>query len=135
MTKENLTQPKGTLSLRTVAMPKDLNAAGNIFGGWLVSQMDLAAGSIACQRARGPAVTVAIEKMEFHEPVFVGDEISCYTNIEKIGRTSMTIKVEIWKRKRFSMHHFYKVTEGLFIFVAIDQNHKPRQVPEMENED
>jgi acyl-CoA thioesterase YciA len=133
MIKNCTERPEGMLSLRTIAMPKDLNAAGNIFGGWLVSQMDLAAGSIACQRARGPAVTVAIEKMEFHEPVFVGDEISCYTNIENIGRTSMAIKVEIWKRKRFSMHQICKVTEGLFIFVAIDESHKPRSVPEHED--
>lgn len=127
---EKLLPPSWEPTLRMIAMPKDTNATGNIFGGWLVSLMDMSAGSAAWQRAKGPAVTVAIEKMEFHFPVFVGDEVSCYTKIERVGRTSMTIKVESWVRKRFSVDNWVKVTEGTFVFVAIDEQHKPRKLPE-----
>ena len=115
-------------TIRIVAMPKDTNPNGNLFGGWLVSLMDMAAGSAACQKSRGAAVTVMIERMEFHQPVFVGDEVSCYTNVVKVGKTSMTIEVESWVRKRFSDDSWVKVTQGTFIFVAIDENHKPRLV-------
>jgi acyl-CoA thioesterase YciA len=126
---EKLMPPSWEPSLRMIAMPKDTNANGNIFGGWLVSLMDMAAGSAAWQRAKGPAVTVAIEKMEFHQPVLVGDEVSCYTHVERVGRTSLTIKVESWVRKRFSIDDWAKVTQGTFVFVAIDENHKPRTIP------
>lgn len=126
---QKLVPPPYEPTLRMIAMPKDTNANGNIFGGWLVSLMDMAAGSAAWQRAKGPAVTVAIEKMEFHQPVFVGDEVSCYTHVERVGRTSITVKVESWVRKRFSATNWVKVTQGTFIFVAIDENHKPRVIP------
>lgn len=126
---QKLIPPPYEPTLRMIAMPKDTNANGNIFGGWLVSLMDMAAGSAAWQRAKGPAVTVAIEKMEFHQPVFVGDEVSCYTHIERVGKTSITVKVESWVRKRFSASNWVKVTQGTFIFVAIDENHKPRLIP------
>jgi len=120
--------PKGEPALRAIAMPADSNARGDIFGGWLLSQMDLAGGSAAMRRAKGRVATVAIASMEFHRPVFVGDELSCYTEVVKTGRTSITIKVEAWAR-RFASEETVKVTEGVFTFVAIDSDRKPRPVP------
>lgn len=126
--KEKLSPPNYPPAIRIIAMPKDTNPNGNLFGGWLVSLMDMAGATAACQRAKGPAVTVMIEKMEFHQPVFVGDEVSCYAKVVKVGRTSITTHVESWVRKRFSENEFVKVTQGTFIFVAIDKNHKPKPV-------
>jgi acyl-CoA thioesterase YciA len=116
------------LSVRTIAMPADTNPAGDIFGGWLVSQMDLAALNVGTIRAKGRVVTVAIESLTFHRPVFVGDEVSCYADIERIGRTSLAIKVEAWVRRAQSQETI-KVTEGIFTFVAVDESGKPRLVP------
>ncbi|MBB2202908.1 acyl-CoA thioesterase [Gluconacetobacter tumulisoli] len=109
-------------------MPADANAAGDIFGGWLMSQMDLAAGTTAALRARGRCVTVAIDKVVLHQPVLVGDEVSLYTTIVRTGRTSMSIHVETWRRARHS-HETIKVTEGVFTFVAIDDDRRPRPLP------
>ena len=116
-------------AIRVVAMPADANAYGDIFGGWLLSMMDSAAGLTAARCARGRAVTVAIDAMVFHAPVKVGDEVSVYTHIEKIGRTSMTIAVEAFRRHR-SEEEETKVTEARFTFVAIDDAGKPRAVDE-----
>ena len=115
------------LSIRTIAMPADTNPNGDIFGGWLVAQMDLAAGNVASARASGRVVTVAIEGLTFHKPVFVGDEVSCYSEIVKIGRTSLTIKVDVWVRRRIT-NTFIKVTEGTFVFVAINEKYEPRDL-------
>ncbi|MBB2191145.1 acyl-CoA thioesterase [Gluconacetobacter azotocaptans] len=109
-------------------MPADANAAGDIFGGWLMSQMDLAAGTAAALRARGRCVTVAIDKVVLHQPVLIGDEVSLYTTIVRTGRTSMSIRVETWRRARHS-HDTTKVTEGVFTFVAIDDDRRPRALP------
>lgn len=125
---KKLVPPDYPPTIRIVAMPKDTNPNGNLFGGWLVSLMDMAAGSVACQRSKGAAVTIKIEKMEFHQPVFVGDEVSCFAKVVKVGKTSMTIEVESWIRKRFCVDSWLKVTQGTFIFVAIDKDHKPRLV-------
>jgi acyl-CoA thioesterase YciA len=114
-------------AIRVVAMPADANAYGDIFGGWLLSLMDNGAGLTAARRAKGRAVTVAIDAMVFHAPVKVGDEVSVYTEIEKVGRTSITIAVEAYRRHR-SEEHATKVTEAKFTFVAIDDNGKPRAV-------
>ncbi|HEX7075421.1 MAG TPA: acyl-CoA thioesterase [Hyphomicrobiaceae bacterium] len=122
------TQPQGELAIRTVAMPADTNPNGDIFGGWVLSQMDMAGGMIATRRAHGRVATVAIATMSFHRPVFVGDEVSCYGEITRIGNTSITIKVESWVR-RGRGGDFLKVTEGLFTFVAIDEDRRPRKVP------
>jgi acyl-CoA thioesterase YciA len=116
------------LALRTIAMPADTNPNGDIFGGWLVSQMDLAAGNIAKQRSQGRTVTVAIDRLEFHKRVYVGDEISCYVELVRIGRTSMTLRVEAWAH-RLTEGEPFKVTGGTFTFVAIDDDYKPRIVP------
>jgi len=114
-------------AIRVVAMPADANAYGDIFGGWLLSLMDNGAGLTAARRAKGRAVTVAIDAMVFHAPVKVGDEVSVYTHIEKVGRTSMTIAVEAFRRHR-SEEEATKVTEAKFTFVAIDDAGKPRAV-------
>jgi acyl-CoA thioesterase YciA len=114
--------------IRTIAMPADINPNGDIFGGWLMAQMDLAGGNAAMRRARGRCATVAVDGMVFHQPVFVGDEVSLYGHILRIGRTSITIRVEAWRRSRTDEAE-QKVTEGTFTFVAIDENRKPRLVP------
>ena len=114
-------------AIRVVAMPADANAYGDIFGGWLLSLMDNAAGLTAARRSRGRAVTVAMDGMQFHQPVKVGDEVSVYAEIEKVGRTSMCIAVEAWRRHR-SEDAATKVTEAKFTFVAIDDNGRPRPV-------
>ena len=109
-------------------MPADANPNGDIFGGWLLSQMDLAGGNAAVRRVRGRTVTVAVDGMSFHLPVSVGDEVSCYTRVVRVGRTSLAIHIEAWRRRR-ETHGQQKVTEGLFTFVAIDDEGKPRPVP------
>ena len=114
-------------AIRVVAMPADANAYGDIFGGWLLSLMDNAAGLTAARRSKGRAVTVAMDGMVFHEPVKVGDEVSVYAEIERVGRTSMTIAVEAWRRARHQEESI-KVTEAKFTFVAIDDEGRPRPV-------
>jgi acyl-CoA thioesterase YciA len=120
--------PRGQLSLRTLAMPRDANPSGDIFGGWVLSQMDIAAGMTASQRSRGRVATVAIDAMSFQLPVFVGDILCVYTEIVRIGTTSMKIHVEAWAL-RDRLGERVKVTEGLFTFVAIGEDRKPRPVP------
>lgn len=114
--------------LRTIAMPADANADGDIFGGWVLAQMDLAGGSLAVQRAHGRVATVALTGMTFHLPVFIGDEVSCYGTVIKVGRTSITIHIESWVRRHRSGERV-KVTEGTFTFVAIGEDRRPRVVP------
>ncbi|HSV28301.1 MAG TPA: acyl-CoA thioesterase [Candidatus Omnitrophota bacterium] len=111
--------PHGRLTIRTIAMPADTNPHGHIFGGWLMSQMDLAGGMHAFQRANGRVATVAVEAMEFHAPVFVGDELSCYTEIVRTGRTSVSILVEAWVRRRCIDQNQIKVTSATFTYVAV----------------
>ena len=114
-------------AIRVVAMPADANAYGDIFGGWLLSLMDNGAGLTAARRSKGRAVTVAMDGMQFHQPVKVGDEVSVYAEIERVGRTSMTIAVEAWRRERHREEQI-RVTEAKFTFVAIDDAGKPRAV-------
>ena len=121
---------EGEPALRTIAMPADANPAGDIFGGWLLAQMDLAGGVIAHRRAQGRCATVAVTGMTFHLPVFVGDEVSCYAEIIKIGRTSITVKIESWARRNLSGERV-KVTEGTFTYVAIGPDRRPRPVPQL----
>jgi acyl-CoA thioesterase YciA len=111
-------------ALRTIAMPADTNANGDIFGGWMLSQMDLAGSIIATQTARTRVATIGIEAMSFQKPVYIGDEVSCYCKVERIGRTSITIQVESWARARLD-GDARKVTEGKFTYVAIDENRHP----------
>ena len=113
-------------SLRTIAMPRDTNAGGAIFGGWTLSQMDLACGSFAAEHAGGRVATIAIEAMRFLRPVAVGDEVSCYCSLDKAGDTSVVVKIETWARGRGRGKAAEKVTEGVFTFVAIDDEGNPR---------
>ena len=122
--------PAGAPTIRVTAMPADANPYGDIFGGWLMGQMDLAAGSVASRHCRGRAVTIAVEGMKFHAPVVVGDEVSVYTTLVAVGRTSMTIEVEAWRRGRHS-DEAYRVTQARFVFVAIGEDRQPRRVPAM----
>ena len=133
--------PQGELALQTVAMPKDTNANGDIFGGWLMSQMDIAGGITAFDRARGRVATVAVDAMTFHRPVYVGDVLCVYAEISRIGRTSITVQLEAWasRARRAGAEEAMsradrreKVTEGLFTFVAIDDQGRPRPVPPKE---
>jgi acyl-CoA thioesterase YciA len=117
-------QPKGELVIRTIAMPKDTNPSGDIFGGWLMSQMDLGSGILAAKTAKSRVVTVAMEGMSFLQPVRVGDTVACYAWVEKIGRTSMTIPVEVWVQ-RYRDGRQERVTRGVFIYVAVDDAGKP----------
>lgn len=117
--------PEGDLEIRTIAMPADTNANGDIFGGWVVSQMDLAGASYALKYTKGRAVTVAIESMAFLTPVKVGDLLSCYVSLHKIGNTSIQIKIESWVIAPENLQ-CRQVTEGIFTFVAVDHNGKPR---------
>lgn len=119
--------PKGELTIQTLAMPSSTNANGDIFGGWIVSQMDLAAGVLAKKLAQGRVATVAIHSMSFLKPVHVGDVISCHVDLMKQGNTSMTIAVEVWAFPA-TQNDKYLVTEGVFVFVAIDKDNKPRVV-------
>ena len=124
----NEEQALGKLTTRTLAMPADTNAAGDIFGGWVLSQMDIAAGICAGQRAQGRVVTVSVDSMSFIRPVHVGDILGLYTSVAELGRTSMVINVEAWvRRDRIGLRE--KVTQGRFKFVAIDENGAPSQLP------
>jgi acyl-CoA thioesterase YciA len=108
-------------------MPADTNPSGDIFGGWLLAQMDIAAGTVAYIRAQGRVATVAVDAMTFHKPVFVGDLVSCYAEVTKVGRTSITVQVEAWAR-RARTHEEVKVTEGRFTLVAVGEDRRPREV-------
>ena len=121
--------PPGIMPMiRTIAMPADANASGDIFGGWLMSQMDLAAGNLAQREARGRCVTVAVEAMSFLRPVKVGDEVTVYCQLLSTGRSSMNISVEAWRRDRAGEND-ERVTKAMFKFVAIDSEGRPRPVP------
>jgi len=122
-------KPRGELALQSVAMPRDTNANGDIFGGWLVSEMDLAGLVTASRIAKGRVVTVAIDKMSFMVPVPVGAVVSCYTKVANVGRSSIQVEVEVWMYPPEDQSRQVKVTEGTFVFVAVDDNGRTRVVP------
>lgn len=123
-------QPEGTLTLQTLSMPSDTNPLGDIFGGWLLSQMDIAGAILALEVAQGRVTTVAISGMKFLHPVPVGSLVSCYSILRSVGNTSIRIGIEVWI-KDFKTHHRLKVTEGEFVYVAIDAEGKKRLVNEV----
>ena len=125
---DETSEPRGELATRTVAMPRDTNPSGDIFGGWLMSQMDIAGGVTAGHRAEGRVVTVAVEGMVFHKPVYVGNVVCCYAEIQKVGTTSIAIRIEAWALRRDSTPRI-KVTEGTFTYVALDDQGRKRPVP------
>jgi acyl-CoA thioesterase YciA len=124
-------QPRGELAIRALAMPADANPSGDIFGGWVLSQMDIAGGLMARERARGRVATVAITAMTFHLPVHVGDVLCAYVEIEKIGRTSIATWIEAWALRGKSGERV-RVTGGQFVYVALDEAGRPRPVPDRE---
>ncbi|MGC9371323.1 MAG: acyl-CoA thioesterase [Paracoccaceae bacterium] len=117
--------PEGAPTIRVIAMPADTNPAGDIFGGWLMAQMDLAAGSVASLYSRGRSATISVEQIEFHRPVKVGDEVSLYAEMLKVGRSSMRIRVRAFRRARHQGES-EQVTQAVFTFVALDEDGKPR---------
>jgi acyl-CoA thioesterase YciA len=121
-------------AIRITAMPADANPAGDIFGGWLMAHMDMAAGIVAARRCKGRAATVAVEAMKFLQPVRVGDEVSVYADLVQTGRTSMVIEVEAWRRDRTG-HERTRVTQARFVFVAIDAERRQRAIPPLEDHD
>jgi len=121
-------KPKGELTLRTLAMPADANAAGDIFGGWVMAQMDLACGIRAAERAKGRVVTAAVKEMSFAKPMKVGDTLCIYTHVTRVGRTSITLQVEAWAQ-RYLTDVMEKVTYADFIMVALDGEGHPTPVP------
>jgi acyl-CoA thioesterase YciA len=128
-TNQSKIEVRGTLSIRTLAMPADTNPNGDIFGGWLMSQMDIAGSITAHSRAGGRVVTIAVEGMTFHRPVHVGDVVCCYTDIVKTGKTSMTVLVEVWVQRERGTEDIVKVTVGTFTYVAIGEDGNKRDLP------
>jgi acyl-CoA thioesterase YciA len=121
-------KPVGDPAIRTLAMPANTNPNGDIFGGWLLAQMDIAGGAVAVARAHGRVATVAVDAMTFHKPVLVGDMVSVYAQVGAIGRTSLKVHVQAWARRaRGDIEEM--VTEGTFTYVAIDEARRPRPVP------
>ncbi len=112
-------------SLRTVAMPADANPSGDIFGGWIMSQMDIAGAIFASYIVHGRLVTVAVEGMTFHLPVFVGDQVSCYCNVTRFGNTSISIHIEVWVRRKHAGREHQKVTEATYTYVSVNENRQP----------
>ncbi len=121
-------KPEGEATLRTVATPADVNVNGDIFGGWVLAQMDIASGIVAASRAKGRVTTVAVDAMKFIRPVGVGDILCVWAWVERVGRSSMGIKIEAWVVRHRALH-MEKVTEAVFTYVAIDDDGKPRPVP------
>ena len=119
--------PASDPAIRTIAMPADTNPHGDIFGGWLLCQMDLAGSTVATRRANGRVVTVAITAMAFHRPVLVGDEVSCFCNVEKTGNSSIAVKIESWARRGTGGSPI-KVTEGLFTYVHVGADGRPQPI-------
>jgi acyl-CoA thioesterase YciA len=115
-------------AIRTIPMPADANANGDIFGGWMMAQMDLAGAVAAMRQARGRVATVAVDAMTFHRPVMVGDLVSCYAEVSRVGRSSMAVRIDAWVERRLS-GEAEQVTSGTFTYVAIDDSGKPRPVP------
>jgi len=127
-------RPTGQPVGRMIAMPADTNPEGDIFGGWLLAHMDLAGATPAFELAQGRCATIALDGMVFHQPVSVGDEVSIYAKVIKTGRTSIRVHVEAWKRPRNHAHaESVRVTEGVFTYVAIDEDRKPRALPTLDN--
>jgi acyl-CoA thioesterase YciA len=120
--------PNWEPAIRAIAMPADANPFGDIFGGWLLSQMDLAGGTVAARRAKGRTATIAVTAMSFHRPVLIGDEVTCNAQIIRVGTTSITVKVESWVRRGTGEEQI-AVTDGIFTYVAVGSDRRPRAVP------
>lgn len=119
--------PDGELAIRVLAMPENTNPAGDIFGGWVLSQMDIAGGLVTKKISKGRTVTVAVDSMTFNKPVLVGDTLCCYVKLIKTGKTSLTVKIETWVSRQYNESR-EKVTEGIFTYVAVSSDRKPRLI-------
>jgi acyl-CoA thioesterase YciA len=128
MTAENNKPPEVEPTIRLLARPQDTNFAGDIFGGWIMSQVDLAGSIVASRKAKGRVVTVAVKEFQFHKPIYVGDLISCYVTISRIGTTSITVLVEVYAERNPANPERIKVTQATVTYVAVDANGKPRPV-------
>ena len=128
-------RPEGTLLLRTLAMPADTNPSGDIFGGWLMSQMDMGGAILAKDLARGRVVTIAVDAMTFHRPVAVGDVVCCYGRCIHVGRSSLKVHLEVWVKlvAREPIGERYRVTEAVLTYVAVDPDGRPRAIPREDN--
>ncbi len=126
---EKITLPEQPPTTRLLAMPTNTNVAGDIFGGWIMSQVDIAGGVVAYQRAKGRIVTVAVNSFVFQKPVFVGDLMSFYATITRIGNTSLTVDVDVFAQRNRKEEECVKVTEATLTYVAVDENRQPRTVP------
>ncbi|NOZ75791.1 MAG: acyl-CoA thioesterase [FCB group bacterium] len=124
--------PHGDLTIQVVAMPKDTNPNGDIFGGWLLSQMDVAGGIYCRKIAKGRVVTVAMDSITFKHPVFVGDTLACYANLIRIGRTSITVHIEAWANRIYENEAQFMVTEGDITYVNVDENRRPQEINKTE---
>ena len=134
MNDKNVTLPNDKQpAIRVAAYPKELNPGGCIFGGWIMSQVDVAGAITAYERAKGLTATVGVKSFEFHEPVFVGDVISCYADIIRTGRTSITVKVELYAERNPINKKIVKVTEAELTYVALDENRRPRKLPNIDD--
>jgi len=120
--------PKGEMAIRVLAMPADTNPAGDIFGGWVLSQMDIAGGVISNRLSDGRSVTIAINSMTFHKPVLVGDTLCCYVDVIKTGNSSITLNIESWVRRQYDDDTRVLVTEGVFTYVAVNADRTPRNI-------
>ncbi|MDW3207413.1 MAG: acyl-CoA thioesterase [Alphaproteobacteria bacterium] len=127
MSDSSQNEPRGELQIRTLAMPADTNPSGDIFGGWVLSQMDVAGGILAATKANGRVATVAVDGMTFYLPVFVGDVVCCYGDVVRIGRTSIAVNVQAWAL-RAKTNERCLVTEGVYTYVAIGDDRRPRQI-------
>lgn len=128
MSEKNNEETSGEMITRTLAMPADTNPDGDIFGGWVLSQMDIAGGILTKKVANGRTVTIALDSMVFHLPVFVGDVLCCYGEVLKTGRTSITVKIDAYARRQYQDERV-KVTEGIFTYVHVDEERKPKPLP------
>ena len=131
MNEKNITLPDKQATIRVAAYPKELNTGGCIFGGWIMSQVDVAGSIISSERAIGRSATVGVKSFEFHEPVFVGDVISCYTDIIRTGKTSITVKIEVFAERNPAKKEIVRVTEAELTYVALDENRRPREIPKV----
>lgn len=122
-------QPKGDATISVLAMPADTNPSGDVFGGWLLSQMDIAGGVFCRKIAKGRVVTVALDSTTFNLPVFVGDTLNCYVSLIKVGNTSITVKIEAWVNREFDQKDSIKVTEGVYTYVKVDDDRNPLPIP------
>lgn len=121
-------KPSGEITIQVLAMPADTNPSGDVFGGWLLSEMDIAGGVFCRKIAKGPVVTVAVNQITFKHPVFVGDTLRCYVDLIRVGTTSITVHIEAWVNREYDIDKSIKVTQGDYTYVKVDENRNPVKI-------